>query len=250
MKNALKARAILFDLFGTLVRFDTSRVPVLQLPRGPVPSTVPSYASMLAEIQPGLDPAAFHEALVAVSEEIVRARRQSHREMPSRERFARALQRLGVGGENVQVHAERLSLAHMEQLVAAATAHPGHCSLLERLGKRAVLGCITNFDHAPSALRILHRTGIAPFLTAVVVSDSFGLCKPSPAIFHEGLRALEVRAYEAIFVGDSFTEDVCGATSAGLAAVWLNPTGSIPPSGPVPTATIRDLTEIEALVTG
>jgi putative hydrolase of the HAD superfamily len=249
MAPGFNARAILFDLFGTLVHFDLSRLPVLELPQGAVRSTIPSYAKLLAEMAPGVEPATFLEALVAVSVEIARERRESHREVPSRRRFERALLRLGVGREDVRKNAERLSLAHMEELTAAAVTPPAHRPLLERLGKKVALGCISNFDHAPSAHRVLERANLAPLLEVVVISDSFGMCKPSPAIFAEGLRVLGVDASEAIFVGDSIEEDVRGATSAGLEAVWLNPTGAEPAAGPMPATTIRELTEIEELVT-
>ena len=250
MRPTLEAHAILFDLFGTLVRFDASRLPLLELSQSSVRSTIPSYAPLLAEIAPGVEPATFLEALVAVSVEIAHERQKSHREVPSRERFERALRLLNAGGEDVSAQAERLSLAHMEQLVAAAVAPAAHRPLLERLAKRAALGCISNFDHAPSALRVLDQTGLAPFLSAVVVSDAFGMRKPSPTIFREGLRTLDISASEAIFVGDSLEEDVRGAISAGLRAVWLNPTRAAPSAGPMPAATIRELTEIEELVVG
>lgn len=249
MAPGFNARAILFDLFGTLVHFDLSRLPVLELPQGAVRSTIPSYVQLLADVAPGVEAATFLEALVAVSIEIARERRESHREVPSRRRFERALLRLGAGGDDVRVNAERLSLAHMEELTAAAVTPAAHRPLLERLGKNAALGCISNFDHAPSARRVLERANLAPLLDVVVISDSFGMCKPSPAIFAEGLRQLSVDASEAIFVGDSLEEDVRGAMSAGLEAVWLNPTGAEPSGGPMPAATIRELREIEGLVT-
>ena len=241
-------RAVLFDLFGTLVSFDASRLPTLEVPHGVVRSTVPAYASLLAEIAPAVDPVAFYEALAVVSGEITRQRKESQRELPSRERFARALRYLAVGGENVDAYAERLSVAHMEQLVAATVAPASHRALLERLGKKRALGCISNFDHAPSAIRILERAGLAPFLEVIVVSDAFGFCKPAPAIFQEALRRLDVSASESTFVGDSFDDDVRGARAAGLRAVWLNPTGAVLPPGLAPDAVIRQLSEIEALV--
>jgi putative hydrolase of the HAD superfamily len=244
-----RARAVLFDLFGTLVRFDGERIPTLELAAGPVRSTIPGYAALLAEVAPGVAPAAFHEAIAAATEEIVRERRTSHREVPSRDRFARALRRVASGGTDLQRQAERLSVAHMAQLAAATLAPAAHRGLLERLRRRVPVGCVSNFDHAPTALRILERSGLGPLLDVVVISDDFGLRKPRAEIFHEALRRLGAAAGDVVFVGDSPEEDVRGAQGAGLLAVWLNPGDHPGPPGIVPDTTIRDLVEIERLLT-
>jgi HAD superfamily hydrolase (TIGR01549 family) len=243
-----RSHAVIFDLFGTLVRFDRARVPTLQLPEGPVRSTLPAYAVLLEEVAPGVTPAAFHRAIAAVTDEITRARRASHREVPSRERFARALRRCAVADEALGRAAERLSLAHMAQLAAATVAPAPHHALLARLRRHRAVGCVSNFDHAPTALAILERSGLMPLLDVVIISDAFGLRKPRPEIFGEALRRLGVLPEHALFVGDSPDEDVRGAQGAGLTAVWLNPGGQPPPPGIVPDATIRDLCEIEAVV--
>jgi HAD superfamily hydrolase (TIGR01549 family) len=242
--------AVLLDLFGTLVEFDSSRIPLLELATGPVRSTLPGYAAMLHEIVPDVSPERFHGVLVDVSTEIARARRASHEETSSQERFARALRRVGVAGGDVGEYAEQLALAHMGQLVAATRAPKAHLALLERLAGMVSLGCVSNFDHGPSARRILEETGMARFLTSVVVSDSFGLRKPAPAIFHAALGDLGVEASSALFVGDTFDEDVRGAVDAGMTAVWLNPTGAAPPPGAVPHLVVGTLSDVEQLVKG
>jgi putative hydrolase of the HAD superfamily len=241
-------RAILFDLFGTLAHLDPGRLPLLELPEGPVRSTAPGYAALLAELVPGVDLVRFHRALGAVSAEIAAARRTSLREVPSRERFGRALRRLLGDGADVDGPGERLACAHMAQLVDAATVPAAHAPLLARLGRRASLGCVTNFDHAASAHRILERAGLAALLEVVVVSETFGLRKPAAEIFRAALDGLEVSAQAGIFVGDTFDEDVRGAAAAGMRAVWLNPRGEPEPPGAVSHVVIRDLGDVAALV--
>lgn len=248
LMTASKRRAILFDLFGTLVYFDRSRVPVLELPSGPVRSTIPAYTALLAEIAPDVTPGRFYEALMAVSGEMVEAQRRSHRELPSRERFARTLRRLGVRGAMLDAHAERLACAHMEQLAMATTVPEAHPLLLERLSGQAALGCISNFDHTASASRILERAGLTPFLEVVVISEAFGWRKPAPAIFHEALRLLDVLPSAALFVGDTLDEDIRGAMAAGLRAVWINRSGTVAPPDVCPTAIINDVLEIETVL--
>ena len=46
------------------------------------------------------------------------------------------------------------------------------------------------------------------------------MLKPEPQIYERGLQALGVSAAEAIFVGDGGSNELAGATRAGLTALW------------------------------
>src|SRR5207247_418320 len=88
-------RGVLFDLFGTLVAFDAGRLPELEVEGVRHRTTVGGLAPALAEWVPGVSLAAFARALLAVSDELARARAVDHIELPSRERLRRALARGG-----------------------------------------------------------------------------------------------------------------------------------------------------------
>ncbi|HJQ83754.1 MAG TPA: hypothetical protein VKA21_06755, partial [Candidatus Binatia bacterium] len=60
-------RGVLFDLFGTLVTFEVSRLPALETSTGTVRTTVGVLAPLLAEWVPAVTPSAFWDALLAVS---------------------------------------------------------------------------------------------------------------------------------------------------------------------------------------
>ena len=45
--------------------------------------------------------------------------------------------------------------------------------------------------------------------------------KPDPEIFHRALRTLNVRAQDAVFVGDNPEADIHAAKAVGLKAVWM-----------------------------
>jgi len=241
-------RAILFDLFGTLVRFDARRLPVLDCPEGEVRSTVPAYASVLRHIVPGCEPATFHRALVEVSAEIAREQRETCLETSSLQRFARALLAVGVTGNDCDTQARALSAAHMQALAAAVYLPDGHRELLERLGARRATGVVSNFDHAPTAREILERTGLAPLLGAVVISDECGWRKPSPAIFHDALTRLGAQAGDTSFVGDSYEHDVCGAIAAGLRPIWLQRDGATRGADGGAVRQIVDLRDVERVL--
>ena len=57
---------------------------------------------------------------------------------------------------------------------------------------------------------------------AIVDSRTHGWVKPHPTIFQAALGALEVRAEDAVMVGDSLEEDVEGARALGMRAILVD----------------------------
>lgn len=238
----------MFDLFGTVVHF-VARVPTVQT-AGSQWRAAMHWLQEAAERE--VPRIAFEDLLTAlmhVTEEIVRQRPPEYREVPSRERFRRALHQLGVEADQAADIAARLSLAHMSHLASMTVLPTGHLHLLAELATRYRLGLISNFDHGPTARRILGDHGIAGLFTAILISDDFGRRKPHPAIFEAALHELGVTAAEALFVGDSVGDDVKGAANAHLAVAWLNPKREpLPPGVPAPDYIIAELTDLPALL--
>jgi HAD superfamily hydrolase (TIGR01549 family) len=91
-------------------------------------------------------------------------------------------------------------------------------SVLKKAGLR--LGIITNasgLDAEPWPACLL-----APLFDDVVVSHQVGLLKPDRRIYALACRRLEVRPSEAIYAGDGGSNELAGATQAGLAAYWCS----------------------------
>ena len=59
-------------------------------------------------------------------------------------------------------------------------------------------------------------------LEAIVASGALGFAKPDPRIFQHACSELGVEAHDALYVGDRLQTDAIGATSAGLAGVWID----------------------------
>jgi HAD superfamily hydrolase (TIGR01509 family) len=68
----------------------------------------------------------------------------------------------------------------------------------------------------------LERSGLAPFVDALVTSEEVGASKPDPRIMQKALDVSGVLAECAVVFGDSWTTDIAGAQAAGLRAVWFN----------------------------
>jgi putative hydrolase of the HAD superfamily len=244
----MPVRALLFDLFGTVVHFAPS-VPGVEAAT-PQWRTAMHWLEETAERElPRIRFDDLLTALMEITQEIVRQRPPEYREVPSRERFRRALLRLGIGAEQAPSVAERLSLAHMSHLASTTMLPPAHLDVLEQLASRFPLGLVSNFDHGPTARRILADHGIIRFFAAIVISDDFGRRKPHPAIFTAVLRELGVAREDGLFIGDSISEDVVGAQNARLKVVWLNlKRRLLPPDVKPPEYEITELKELTALL--
>jgi HAD superfamily hydrolase (TIGR01549 family) len=88
----------------------------------------------------------------------------------------------------------------------------------QELGKVAL---ISNFTYAPVIYKSLRKLGINEFFSAVIVSEEVGWRKPSGRIFQDALNRLQVKASEAVYIGDSPNEDIKGAKLAGLKTVFV-----------------------------
>ena len=249
MTVARAYRGILFDLFGTLVHFDVACLPTLDFDGQMRRTTVGGLVAALREWVPGATPEAFARALFAVSEEMARARAYDHVELPSRERFRRALERVGCDDGRLAEAAVDLSRRHLALIAGATVFPPAHATLVASLRGRLRLGVVSNFDDTAAAYDILLRHGIAGALDTVVVSEALGLRKPDPALLRVGLRGLGLAADEVLFVGDTLGEDVAGARAAGVDVAWIDVAGQgVPADGPEPRYVIRTLPEVLAFL--
>jgi putative hydrolase of the HAD superfamily len=242
-------RAVLFDLFDTLVHFDRDRLPVLEINGRTIRSTAGHLHEVLAEHAPHVTLEACYAALVESWQEAERLRAIDHREVTAPERFARFLVTLRLREPLPPRFVERLLETHRRELAKAAHFPPHHGPLLARLADRYRLAVVSNFDYTPTALEILDRAGVTQLFSTIVVSDAIGWRKPRREIFDEALRRVGVSAAEALFVGDRADIDVTGAHGVGMDVAWINPARDPLPAGvAAPDFEIRDLAELAAIL--
>jgi len=241
---------VLFDLFDTLVRFDRSRLPAVQVSGREVRSSVARLYPEVVAAFSGVTLEAFYEAVVWSYHEAERRRELDHREIPARDRFRLCYARLGFEAHQVPAGlTDRLLGIHMRCLAEAAEAMPGRQGLLAWLGRRYRLGVVSNFDYTPTVEYILAREAILDRFEAVVVSDAVGWRKPSAAIFEVAFRRLGVGPAECLFVGDRPELDVAGAKGVGMDVAWLNAEGAGFPDGlPAPDFTLGGLGDLPGVL--
>ncbi len=234
-------RAILFDLFGTLVFFDDQRLLRQKVGGGRFPSTVPNLEQILVRLEPAIEAERFLRALETTSRELAREKAATHVEVPSLERFRRALVTLDLHGDIEEAAAE-MSARHMSSLSEAVDYRGDRPTLLRTLGRQYRLGLVSNFDHGPTARRILARAGIVDLFESVVISEEVGVRKPGAAIFSRALEELGERPDRCLYVGDDYEADIAGATTVGLPAVWIDR------SERPPAPALGKLADVEGLV--
>lgn len=233
--------AIVFDLFGTLVFFDDSRFPRVQIEGRSVPTTLPELPRMLERCAPGLAPDRFLASLREVGAELLEHKRRLGIEIATEVRFQQALERCGIdSGAAVRAGGE-LALAHMEALASAVVVPPDRNGLLARLSGSYRLALVSNFDHGPTARAILARCGLDVHLEAIVISAEEGVRKPVASIFHRACEQLALAPSRCLYIGDTFAEDVEGSAAAGLASVWVTSQSEVPPPALGALADVSDL---------
>jgi putative hydrolase of the HAD superfamily len=245
-------RAIVFDLFDTLVDLRFERLPVIEHEGKKLPASTSALHERVrsrVEIELG----AFVDTMIAGDREFAESHYRHDREVPTELRMGNLLRRLGVEDDAL---ARELTRLHMGVLRSGVERLDHHGAVLDTLGRTQRLGLCSNFSHSETALAVLDEAGLRDRLdpAALVVSDAFGLRKPRAEIFAEVLARLGVAPAEALHVGDSLRADVAGAAQAGLRTAWITrrvkdtDAALAAHEGAPPDFVIRDLAELPGLV--
>jgi HAD superfamily hydrolase (TIGR01549 family) len=242
--------AIVFDLFDTLVDLHMERIPPERYAGRLVAGTARRlHAALSGELEVSFD--RFVSVLGETDGEFRESRYAKGLELPTEERFAAFLERLGVKRPEL---VELLTEVHMGALREQVEILDHHVDVMRRLRAQVSLALCSNFSHSKTALRVLETAGLTEYLEAIVISDAAGIRKPRPEIFLQVLDALGVSAAEALHVGDNLSADVSGASRVGIRTVWITRRIADPDArlqahdGPTPDYTIRDLSQLLPLV--
>ncbi|MBM3958191.1 MAG: HAD family hydrolase [SAR202 cluster bacterium] len=154
--------------------------------------------------------------------------------------FAQTFKELGLKGD--ASGAAQRSVTDMSKRPIFEDTKPA----LAALRPIARLGVFSNADDA--FLRPLLGDSRLEF-EVVASSESAAVYKPATAAFHHLAGLMKVETRDAWYVGDQLHDDVLGARSVGMVAIWINrkhaPRGH---DGPVPDATIDDLRQLTVLL--
>lgn len=119
---------------------------------------------------------------------------------------------------------ETWETAYWKTVKANSSLFPETLNILKRLSVRYQLGMITNTQgqQRSGTHRISQFTELETNFKVIIIAGENSIPpKPDPEPFRLCLQGLSLKPSEAVYVGDDYRIDVCGAIDAGLHAVWL-----------------------------
>jgi HAD superfamily hydrolase (TIGR01509 family) len=243
-------RAVVFDLFDTLVDLAMHDLPRVEIGGRLVPSTAGClHETVIAHAD--IDFGSFIAALTEVDRAFRKTRYAQGLELPTLERFEAVVDRLEIDAPDLP---RLLTDRHMGMIRDQVSIPDHHANVLEGLSRRVRLGLCSNFSHSEMALSLLDDCGFSAHLDARVISDAVGIRKPRAEIFEAVLAELGVTPEETLHVGDSLSADIGGAAPLGIRTAWITrcigdrEAALRAHEGPPPDCVIADLREIDALL--
>ncbi len=213
-----QVRAVLLDAYGTLFHYERARL-------GRVFRTIVEIQKLDTDPDRLFDYWTQHETAFRRRRVHRDEHGTWHREEPFRpydaawtECFVMAFRETEVTGGDPAAAVETLIRDLMTREVFAETR-----TALDELRARVPVGILSNADERFLAGTLAHNE--IEFET-IVYSEHEKLYKPHPLLFERGLKRLGVEPSEVIYAGDSPTEDIVGATAAGIVSVWVNRDGT------------------------
>jgi HAD superfamily hydrolase (TIGR01549 family) len=145
---------------------------------------------------------------------------------------------------------ERWETEYWETVKAHTNIFPEAQAVLTTLNARYALALITNTQgqRTSETHRINYFPELEKFFKLIVVAGEGEIpAKPDPEPFRRCLAKLEIAPSEAVYVGDDYRIDVCGAQAAGMHAVWIQHY-SVNRSWPKVEATVPIITCLDQLL--
>ena len=209
-----KYKAILFDLDGTLVNYDTAQKYAV--------------AKTIEQLGKSVSPDLEQKVLELVSGNAVQdieACRPGW--MPADSKYMQGI--FTEAGVNLP---PGLFLSnYFEAMSQHGEALPGVTDLLISLKNEYTIGVVSN-GLGPVQRKRLVKAGLMEYLDLLVVSCEVGYAKPDPAILQLAMRLADSTSETTLFIGDSIESDMGVAKAAGVDFVFIQPDGEFSAKGP------------------
>ncbi len=234
MPPPVTVRAVLFDLYGTLIDIHTVERK---------PKVWTAISRFLTYQDVWFNPKEFSTQFFARAKRQQQELPEEHAEIDIALVFREILNEAGyhdAGSLSVAL-AGIYRVLSMEKFMLFPDTIPA----LRRLHDHFKLGVVSDAQRAYFRTE-LTAAKLAPLVDVTVASGEYGFRKPDPRLFSIALERLGVPPDVAVYVGDSVERDICGARAAGMWAVLLDRTGELGSdmTGCFPHYTVRNLEEL------
>jgi putative hydrolase of the HAD superfamily len=235
-KSWMRIKAVLFDLFDTLVLIEHDHAFYL-------PSLRRAH-EFLVHNGVNVSFGVFRDAYTAARDALYAEADARMEEPHFNLRVANALRSLGYDFDASSEMVRGATFAFCEEFMRYVRVDESAKETLEQLRGKCKLGIVSNFAIPECVFRLLERHGLDVFFDVVVVSGAINRRKPSPEIFQKALGKLGVGASEAVFVGDTVDADIQGAKSVGMKTIFLERRSQKEAERTYPDQTIKNLNEL------
>jgi len=231
-------KAVLFDLYNTLVTYDPPREEI--------------EAKILKDFGIEVSPEAMLRPIMTADEFIYQEHARSSISKRSKEEtMALYTQYHGILLKEAGLEASKEVilgiLGKWMNFNLKTVLYDDVVPALTNLKERGlILGLISNVDRDIASL--YQGLGLSAWLKVMVTSQEVGFNKPHPEIFQAALKQAGIKPAEAIYVGDQYQIDVLGASKAGMLGVLLDRNGFFEEVTDCPK--IRSLTEVAEHLSG
>jgi putative hydrolase of the HAD superfamily len=116
---------------------------------------------------------------------------------------------------------DHLAKVYIDNLPNYNTLFDGTIEVLDYLQSKYQLHIITNgFEEVQ--FKKLEKSKILHYFDQVITSESVGVKKPNPKIFHHSLKAANAEPENSMMIGDNLEADIIGAQHIGMQTIFFN----------------------------
>ncbi len=151
-------------------------------------------------------------------------------------------------GVNNPKLAKKLAKAFRTYRIESPCLFGDALTVLTELEKDYRLALVTNGSPSLQNLKLEISPELIPYFEKIFISGDIGTGKPDPEIFNVVLKALDIKAEDAIMVGDNLNTDIIGANRTGIESVWLNRFDAENNSAVEPDFEIKSLKELKNIL--
>ncbi|MGA2192913.1 MAG: HAD family hydrolase [Nitrospirota bacterium] len=232
----MSIRAIVFDLYGTLVNIRTDEQD---------PSLYGEVSKFLSYSHVHISPEGFRASYMAKVKEQLTKSREMYPDVDVLRIFTEIIHESCEGKIEPRLP---VFTARLFRSLSRKTFEPfpGIYDMLERVGAAYPLALLSDAQRCYTGPEV-DMLNLGRFFRHLFISSDYGYRKPEPRFFSLALKALDVRPQNAVFVGDNAYRDLYGAKKAGMRMVLVR-SSEREYEGVVPDFYIESVADLEAIL--
>jgi len=134
------------------------------------------------------------------------------------ERFRGTLKHFGIESEEL---VDQISQDYIYLSPRKTQLFPHSIEVVSKLSRKYKLHIITNGFNEVQFVK-MKMSGLTPFFSQVITSETIGVQKPNPKVFEYSLDQAKASVNESIMIGDDQDSDIKGAQSIGMDTIFVN----------------------------